>query len=116
MTGKAPELPSMFAQLMAAASHAAMQPERPRQWPLNPFPRGIRAGSATDKCLKALQANEGKWLEVCDLMRITGHSRGAIAWAMRYLGAQGLVRSIPSARHSAYKRYQAITHKETTTT
>lgn len=93
---------------MAAAANAAMNPEQTRQWPLNPFPKGIRAGSATDKCLQALQQQHPRWLEVCDLKRVTGHSRGAIAWAMRYLCENKKARAIPSSRHPSYLRYQAI--------
>ena len=90
----------------------AMASTPPQQWPLNPFPKGIRAGSATDKCHKALADNHPRWLEVCDLKRLTGHSRGAIAWAMRYLVKNKMARSIPSSRHPSYCRYQAINAAE----
>lgn len=99
-------LPSLLQQAMGCAGAMASTP--PQQWPLNPFPKGIRAGSATDKCLKALVAAHPRWLEHCELMRLTGHSRGAIAWAVAYLGRHKLLRSIPSARHRQYLRYQVI--------
>lgn len=110
-----PKLPSMFDQFMSiAASSAAAKAEAQRPaWPPNPFPKGVRTGSATEKVLHALKAAHPRWLEHGELMQLTGRSRGAVTWGMRYLQKQGLVRSIQSARHPSYLRYQAvITPKE----
>lgn len=106
--------PSLFAMLEAAAAAVSADKAaaaRPA-WPLNPFPPGIRPGSATAKVKAALDAAHPEWLEHCDLMRMTGHSRGAVAWGLRYLAERGMVRSIQSARRQTYRRYQII--KETT--
>lgn len=106
--------PSLFDMIQGAAASAAADraaATRPA-WPLNPFPPGIRPGSASEKVKAALEAVHPKWLEHCDLMRMTGHSRGAVTWALRYLAEQGMVRSIPSARHQKYRRYQFV--QETT--
>lgn len=103
-------LPSLREQLMGAASAAhqlAEEAQRP-PWPLNPFPRGVRPGSVTDKVLRLLVARYPRWHEHHELMWRTGASRGGIAWAVRYLAAHQLVRSIPSARHPQYRRYQAV--------
>lgn len=105
-TEVAPSL--LFEQLMAAASHAAMHPEQPRQWPMNPFPRGVRPGSATEKILVALNSAHPRWFEHWELMRICGRSRGAVSWAMAYLQQHGLARSIQSSRNPQYRRYQAV--------
>ncbi len=79
--------------------------------PLNPFPKGARSGSATSQVLDALRSAHPRWLEHWELMRITGRSRGAVTWGMRFLGERGLVRSIKSARNPQYRRYQAVVKK-----
>ena len=110
MTGTPPRLPSMFEQFMSAAASttaAKMEAERP-PWPTNPFPKGIQPGSATEKILAALNAAHPRWLEHWELMQITGRSRGAIAWAMKYLGERDMVRSIKSAKHPNWLRYQVV--------
>lgn len=91
----------------ASAAAAKIEAQRP-PWPLNPFPRGIREGSATEAVLNALSDGYPRWFENCELMRLTGRSRGAVAWALGYLAEHGLVRSIPSARHPQYRRYQGV--------
>jgi hypothetical protein len=108
MPARPSRTPSVFQQLMAAASHAAMHPDKPRQWPMNPFPPGVRAGSMTEKVREAAKDVHPRWLEHHELMAVTGGSRGAIAWAVRYLQEHGLLRSIPSSRHPQYRRYQAV--------
>lgn len=75
---------------------------------MNPFPKGIRSGSATDKVNQALVNAFPKWLEHNEIMRLTGCSRGAVAWAIAYLDANQLVRSTKSARHPQYLRYQSM--------
>lgn len=111
MTTQPPKLPTMFEQLLASAAHAAKHPDQPRQWPMNPFPRGVRPGSATEKIMVALNAAHPRWFEHWELMRICGRSRGAVSWAMAYLQLHGKARSIQSGRNPQYRRYQAITIK-----
>lgn len=115
MSASLPKLPSILEQMMSISASAATvkaKEERP-PWPPNPFPKGIRTGSATEKVLHALKAAHPRWLEHWELMQVTGRSRGAVAWGMRYLQERGMVRSIQSARHPSYLRYQAvITPKE----
>lgn len=103
-------LPSLAQQAWSGVPYVA-HPERPA-WPVNPFPKGIRPGSATDKILSALNAKHPRWLEHCELMRMIGRSRGAVTWGLRYLAAHGLVRSIPSCRHPQYRRYRAVLQNE----
>lgn len=108
-------LPSLYQQLMAAAACAAMCPGTSRPaWPTNPFSPGVRGGSVTQKVLVVLVDQHPRWLEHRDLMRMTGGSRGAIAWAVRYLQEHGLARSIPSTScrpqggGPQLRRYQAV--------
>ncbi|MBK7022315.1 MAG: hypothetical protein IPH41_01935 [Sulfuritalea sp.] len=108
MTGTPPRLPSMLDMFLSAAASAAAAKadvERP-PWPANPFKKGVREGSATDKVHAILVAQQRRWFEHCELMHLTGHSRGAITWALKYLGERGKVRSIPSARHPQWRRYR----------
>lgn len=103
-------LPSLLEQAMGcAASFAAAKLEAQRPpWPSNPFPKGIKSGSATDLSLAALTAAHPRWLEHWELMQITGRSRGAISWGMRYLQERKLVMSTKSAKHPNYLRYRAV--------
>lgn len=100
----------MLEQAMGcAASYARARAEAEKPpWPANPFPKGIRCGSASEKILRALVQAHPRWMEHWELMRVTGRSRGAVCWGIRYLAESGLLRSIPSARHPSYRRYQAI--------
>lgn len=110
MSRRASGPPSLLDLVMGAAASAARakaEAQRP-PWPLNPFPKGVREGSVTDKVLHVLRMRHPRWHEHRELMRLTGASRGGIAWAVRYLQERGLVRSIPSARHPNYHRYQAV--------
>lgn len=101
-------IPSMLEQAIGCATSAAAAKAEAQLpvWPMNPFARGMRAGSATDKVHKVLEANPQRWFEHWELMARTGHSRGAVAWALRYLGERKLVRSIRSCRHPSYRRYR----------
>lgn len=58
--------------------------------------------------LAALNQAHPRWLEHWELMQITGRSRGAIAWGLRYMQQRGLARAITSAKHPHYLRYQAV--------
>lgn len=103
-------VPSMLEMLMSASASAAKakaEAQRP-PWPSNPFPRGIREGSATDKILAALNEAHPRWLEHWELMQITGRSRGAIAWGLKYMQERGLVMSVKSARHPRFLRYRVV--------
>lgn len=115
MTMRQPSgLPSLL-QLALGASASARQAKIDAQkpaWPINPFPPGIQSGSATDKVYFILSENPKRWFEHCELMRMTGHSRGAISWALRYLAEHNQVRSIPSARHPSYRRYMVVFEAE----
>ena len=102
-----PSLTEMFRSASASASLAKAEVERPA-WPPNPFPKGVRAGSATEKVLHALKAAHPSCLEHWQLMQITGRSRGAIAWGMRYLQANGLVQAFSSMKNRQYLRYRAV--------
>jgi hypothetical protein len=103
-------LPSLLEQAMGCATSfaaAKLEAQRPA-WPPNPFPKGMREGSATELVLCALYESHPRWLEHWELMQITGRSRGAISWGMRYLQERGRVRSCKSAKHPQYLRYQVV--------
>lgn len=95
-------LPPILEQLAAVPPRsAARRQERPgAQRPHN--------GSITYRVLMLLRERSPRWHEHCELMRLTGASRGAIAWAVRYLQERGMARSIPSNRNPQYRRYQAV--------
>lgn len=110
MTQPARSLPSLFDQAMgcaASAARAKAEAEKPA-WPPNPFPKGPQPGSATEQIIAALQQVHPCWVEHWELMQATGRSRGAISWALRYMAERGMVRSIRSAKHPSYLRYQAV--------
>lgn len=96
---------SIFSSLVQQLINAPR--EQVQSWPLNPFPKGIRPGSSTDRILVALQAAHPRWLERFEIMRIAQCSRGGADWGVAYLAERGLVRSIRSFRSQRYRRYQA---------
>jgi hypothetical protein len=100
----------MFEMLMSASASAAKAKEDAQRppWPANPFPKGIRDGSATEKILAALNEAHPRWLEHWELMQITGRSRGAIAWGLRYMQERKMVMAIKSARHPKFLRYRVV--------
>lgn len=103
-------LPSLLEQAMGCTSSfaaAKLEARRP-DWPANPFPKGFREGSATAKTMAALLVAHPRWLEHWELMQITGRSRGAVTWGMKFLKERGLVMAIPSARNPCYLRYRAV--------
>lgn len=106
------KLPGMFEQLMSAAASAdAARAEAARPpWPLNPFPKGIRPGSATDRVLAELRRVAPQPLEAGQLRFRCQAGRGAVAWATAYLIAHGLVQQLHDSRSPQYHRYQAIPH------
>ncbi len=103
MPAPQPAPPSLYDLVMDAASHAP-PPDAPRE---RPGARTPHDGSVTSRVLLVLIERHPRWHEHYELMRLTGASRGAIAWAVRYLQNRGLVRSIPSNRNPQYRRYQA---------
>jgi hypothetical protein len=112
MTGRPPRLPSMFEMLMSASASAARakaEAARPA-WPLNPFPPGIREGSATSRVLAELRRVAPQSLESGQLRFRCNANRGGIAWAVRYLAHQGLIEQIPDPRSPCFRRYR-VTEK-----
>lgn len=106
--GGLPGIPSLLDQAVGcAASYAKENTESEKgTWRPWQFQPGVREGSITAKVLAVLQATPTKWFEHHALMRLTGGSRGAISWAVRYLVANGMVRTIPSSRQQNYLRYR----------
>lgn len=103
-------VPSLFAQLLSASASAAQakaEAERP-PWPVNPFPKGIRPGSATDRVLAELKRAYPQHLEHGQLRMNLGLSRGAVCWALRYLEARGLVERLHDPRNPSYRRWRAV--------
>lgn len=79
-----------------------------KTWPVNPFPRGMKAGCGTERVYIALVASIPRWLEHHEVMRMADCSRGMADWGLRYLIERGMVRAIESASRPGYLRYQAI--------
>jgi hypothetical protein len=100
----------MFEQFMSAAASSTKAKEEARRpaWPPNPFPKGPQPGSATEQILAALNQAHPRWLEHWELMEITGRSRGAIAWGLKYMQERGMVMSVKSARHPQFLRYRVV--------
>lgn len=107
MTAKPPlSMLSLFASAAASAAQAKAEAE-PRTWPVNPFPRGIRPGSATDRVLAELKRAYPQHLEHGQLRMNLGLRRGAVTWALRYLEAHGLVARVSDPRNPQYRRWRA---------
>lgn len=103
---KPPSFLEMFSSAAASAAHAKAEAEKPA-WPANPFPKGIRDGSVTDKVLAELRRVRPAHLEHGQLRFNLGASRGAVSWALRYLEAHGLVARVSDPRHPQYRRWKA---------
>ena len=98
----------MAQQLQRAADgRQAMPLHSPRY---NPRPPGvIRAGSATDVVLAAMQSHHGFWLTHAQILRLTQRSTKAVCWALIFLKARGLIESAPDdSRNARYQRYRAV--------
>lgn len=109
MTGIPPKLPSMFEQFMSAAASSASakaNTQRPA-WPHNPFPKGIRQGSATEAVLAELRRVAPKPLKNGQLRFNLGITRGMATWALHYLESRGQVARVSDPRHPAYCRWRA---------
>lgn len=111
MPDDAPHVPSLSQQIIAASAAAAVQAAEAQRppWPLNPFPRGLRPGSGTDRVLQELRRVAPRPLEAGQLRMRCQISRGALAWAVRYLQEAGNIRAIPHHKHPQYFRYVAVT-------
>lgn len=102
--------PSLFQQLLSASASAAAakaEAEKPA-WPMNPFPRGIRPGSATDRVIAELKRAHPQFLEHGQLRMRLGISRGMATWALKYLERQGLVERVRDPRNPSYCRWRAV--------
>lgn len=76
---------SLLMQLLSINADAAeMKAAEQPAWPVNPFPRGIRSGSATDRVL-------------ADLVRAVP----------RYLESHGLAEGLSDPRNAHYLRWRA---------
>jgi hypothetical protein len=112
MTTTPPKLPSMFAQLLSASASAAQakaEAERP-PWPPNPFPSGIRSGSATEAVLNLLRSEAPRHLEHGQIRMRLDISRGMATWALKYLEGNGMVERVHDPRHPHYRRWR-VTQK-----
>lgn len=106
---KPPRIPSMFELAMSAAASAVRakaEAQRP-PWPPNPFARGIREGSGTDRVLALLLAVAPEHLEHGQIRMRLGASRGMVTWALKYLEAQDLVERVHDPRNPQYRRWRA---------
>lgn len=90
----------------ASVAKAKAEAQRP-PWPINPFPRGIRAGSATDCVKQELEREYPRFLEHGQLRMRLGLSRGAVTWALNYLESLGLVERVHDPRNPQYRRWRA---------
>jgi hypothetical protein len=101
---------SMCAQLLSASASAAQAKAEAMKppWPMNPFPTGIRPGSATDRVLTELRRIHPQQLERGQLRMRLSLTRGMTTWALRYLEAHGLVQRLPDPRNSSFKRWRAV--------
>lgn len=103
-------VPSMFEMLLSASASAARakaDAEKPA-WPPNPFPRGIRPGSATDRVKQELKREYPRFLEHGQLRMRLGISRGMCTWALRYLERCGEVERLHDPRNPSYRRWRAV--------
>ncbi len=110
MTATPQKLPSMFEMLLSAGASAAQAKAEATKppWPVNPFPTGIRSGSATEAVLAELQRVAPKPLENGQLRFNLSITRGMATWALHYLESQGLVARVSDPRHPAYCRWRAV--------
>ncbi|MBP9714647.1 MAG: hypothetical protein KBD60_13325 [Sterolibacterium sp.] len=72
------------------------------------FLPGVRSGSVTSRVLAALQAKHPLWMEHFELLEACQATRGAVSWAVRYLGTCGDVMAVASVRHPLYLRYRWV--------
>ncbi len=117
MTGMPRRLPTLFEQFMSAAASAANSatsvPGRRAYptWPVNPFPQGVRSGSATDRVLQELKRCYPEVLAAGQLRFRCAANRGAVTWAVRYLAEHGLIEVIRhDPRNPCWNRYKWVDH------
>lgn len=109
MTGTPPRLPSMFEQFLSAAASAAAaksEAQHPAR-PANPFKKGIRAGSTTDRVLSELRRAFPQSLEHGQLRHRCQAARGAVNWATSFLHYLEKIESLKDPRSPKYKKYRA---------
>jgi hypothetical protein len=93
--------------MSAAASATAAKSEAQRpDWPINPFPKGIRQGSVTDRVLQELRQAYPQTLEHGQLRHRCQAARGAVNWATSFLIHLGKVQAFPDPRSPQYRRYR----------
>jgi hypothetical protein len=102
-----PKPPTMFDLFLSQAANACATDERP-SWPRNPFPKGIRAGSATERVLNELRRVHPQHVEHGQLRFNLNASRGMVSWALRYLEGHGLVSRVHDPRNPHYRRWRAV--------
>lgn len=75
---------------------------------MNPFPPGIRAGSATERVLAELRRAAPQALSHGQLKARCNAGRGAISWAVAYLADAGIIVKVPdnTRTHISYLRYR----------
>ncbi len=102
-------VPTMFEMLLSASASAAQAKAEAVKppWPMNPFPSGIRAGSATERVMAELRRVHPQHLEHGQLRFNLGASRGMVTWALKYLESQDLVCRVHDPRHPHYCRWRA---------
>lgn len=111
MTQTPPPL-SLFAQLISASASAARAKAEAVKppWPANPFPTGMRQGSATERVLAELRRVHPQPIEHGQLRFNLNASRGMVTWALKYLEHHGLVSRVHDPRHPHYRRWR-VTQK-----
>lgn len=74
----------------------------------NPRPHGqLVAGSTTDLVLKLLQSRTG-FVTHAQIIFAIKKDRGAVAWSLKFLYQQKLIRTTTDARNTRYLRYAAV--------
>lgn len=106
MTAKAPPLPSIFTQLLQAASTA------PPQGPARRRPYGPRAGAGTEAVLRELQRIAPATLTQSQLQARLNLGRGAVCWALHYLTVHGDIEAVARTDRPPYCRYRVARTKE----
>lgn len=97
--------PSPWSIALAQVSDLPPNPGKPSRF--NPRPAGVMIeGSATVRVLKALREVFPNALPHHELIRRSGTTRGAAAWAICFLASRGLIEKLGHPGHSRYMRYR----------
>lgn len=97
---------SLLQQLMAAQAHAAANQKQDLRFGPKPHMRHYRHGSASARVDAALLMCHPRILSCSELRRMTGLSRGALAWALRYLHERNRLLRYSHPSHPQYLRYK----------